>query len=142
MNPKVDNYLDIGCGRCKLVGTPDCKVKTWQAELVKLREIVLGTGLAEELKWSQPVYTFEGKNVLLMSAFKDYAFISFFKGVLLKDPGGFLISPGENSQSARHIRFSDVQQIVELEAILKDCIAEAIEIEKAGREVSFKKTDE
>ena len=142
LNPKVDNYLDVGCGRCKLVGTPDCKVKTWQAELVKLREIVQGTELVEELKWSQPVYTVNGKNVLLVSAFKDFAFVSFFKGALLKDAAGLLAAPGKDSQSDRRFEFTDVAQIVAIEDIIKDYIAEAIENEKAGKQVERKQTEE
>jgi uncharacterized protein YdeI (YjbR/CyaY-like superfamily) len=142
LNPLVDNYLDIGCGRCPLVGTPACKVKTWQAELIKLREIVLATELTEELKWKQPCYTFEGSNILMVSAFKDYAFISFFKGVLMKDPNDVLIAPTENIQSARQIRFTDIQQIVAQEAVLKAYIAEAIEVEKSGAKIEPKKTSD
>ncbi len=142
LNPLVDNYLDIGCGRCPLVGTPACKVKTWQAELIKLREIVLATELTEELKWKQPCYTFEGSNILIVSAFKDYAFISFFKGVLMKDPNDVLIAPTENIQSARQIRFTDIQQIVAQEAVLKAYIAEAIEVEKSGAKIEPKKTSD
>ncbi|MBT3337195.1 MAG: hypothetical protein HN855_09670 [Anaerolineae bacterium] len=141
-NPEVDNYLDIGCGRCSLVGTPACKVKTWQAELVRLREIVLASGLTEELKWKQPCYTFNGKNIVMVSAFNDYAFISFFKGVLMKDPKGILIASTENMQSARQIRFTNVEQVAELETILKVYIAEAVEVEKSGAKIEPKKTSD
>ncbi len=140
LNPLVDNYLDVGCGRCPLVGTPACKVKTWQDELVKLREIVLESGLTEELKWKQPCYTFEGRNILMVSAFKDYAFISFFKGALMKDPNGILVAPTENIQSARQIRFTSVAQVTELEAVLKTYIAEAVGVELSGAKIEPKKT--
>ncbi len=142
LNPLVDNYLDVGCGRCPLVGTPACKVKTWKAELVKLREIVLATGLTEELKWKQPCYTFEGSNILMVSAFNDYAFISFFKGVLMKDPNDLLVAPTENIQSARQIRFTDIRQVVAQEAVLKAYIAEAIAVEKSGAKIEPKKTSD
>lgn len=142
-NAGVDNYLAEGCGRCSLVGTPNCKVKTWQAELVALRALVLETGLVEELKWKQPCYTTHaGKNVLMVAAFKDYAFINFFKGVLLKDPAGLLVPAGENSQSALHIRFTNVEQIAALAPLIKDYIAEAIEVEESGKQVALKKTEE
>ncbi len=141
-NPKIDQYLEIGCGRCNLVGTPACKVKTWQEELKKLREIALNSGLTEELKWSQPCYTFEEKNILLVTAFKEYATISFFKGALMKDPQKLLIAQTENMQSARQIRFTDVQEILALETVLRDYINEAIEIEKSGAKVELKKTEE
>ena len=142
MNPKVDNYLAIGCGRCSLVGTPDCKVQTWPEELKKLRAIVLDCGLTEELKWRQPCYTFEKSNILLISAFKEYCTLSFFKGALLKDAKGILVAQTENVQSTRQIRFTHVEEIVELEPILKAYIHEAIEVEKAGLTVEHKKTSD
>ena len=141
-NPEVDNYLNVGCGRCPLVGTPACKVKTWQAELVKLREIVLEAGLTEELKWKQPCYTFEGKNIVLVSAFNDYAFVSFFKGTLMKDPNEILVTSTENMQAARQIRFTSVAQVVALETVLKAYIAEAVGVELSGAKIERKKTED
>jgi uncharacterized protein YdeI (YjbR/CyaY-like superfamily) len=142
MNPKVDNYLAEGCGRCPLVSTPRCKVKTWHEELEVLRSILVDTPLTEELKWSQPCYTFEKKNIVLMSAFKEYCALSFFKGSLLKDANGILIAQTENTQATRQIRFTNVQEIVELEPVLKDYIYEAIEVEKASLKVDYKDTTE
>lgn len=142
MNPQVDNYLAVGCGRCPLGGTPDCKVHNWTEPLVKLREILLECELTEEVKWSVPCYTVDGKNILLLSAFKNYCFISFFKGSMLKDPQGNLIQPTKNSQANRQLRFTDVAQVVELESIVKAYVQEAIEVEKAGLEVEYKKTSE
>ncbi|MEE8429252.1 MAG: YdeI/OmpD-associated family protein [Gammaproteobacteria bacterium] len=141
MNPKVDTYLAEGCGRCSLVNTPQCKVNTWPEELKELRRIILDCGLTEELKWSQPCYTYQKSNVVLMGAFKEYSALSFFKGALLKDVNSILQKPGENSQAARQIRFTDVQAIVEMEPILKAYIHEAIEVEKAGLKVDFKKKE-
>ena len=51
LNPQVDKYLIYGCMRCKYGGTPQCKVNSWRAELELLRQIVLETGLTEEIKW-------------------------------------------------------------------------------------------
>ena len=142
MNPKIDTYLAVGCGRCPLGNTPECKVHNWTEELETLREIVLESGLKEELKWGVPCYTFEENNIAIVSAFKEYCSISFFKGVLLKDANGILSKQGENSQSGRLVKFTDVEQIIEKEAILKDYIAEAIEIEKAGLKVEYKDVSE
>lgn len=142
MNPKVDIYFAAGCGRCPLGNTPDCKVNKWRGELEMLREIILDCGLKEELKWGVPVYTFEKNNILLIGAFKEYCVISFFKGALLKDAGGILIKPGENTQAGRVIRFTAVREIIELEPVLKAYIHEAVEVEKAGLKVEFKKTSE
>ncbi|MCB0634388.1 MAG: YdeI/OmpD-associated family protein [Lewinella sp.] len=142
MNPKIDNYLAEGCGRCPLGGTPQCKVHNWEEELTRLRDIILDCGLTEELKWGVPCYTFQESNILIMSAFKEYCAVSFFKGVLLQDAAGILDKPGENSKAARLIRFTDVQQIVDLETTIKEYIYEAVEVEKAGLKVAFKKNPE
>jgi uncharacterized protein YdeI (YjbR/CyaY-like superfamily) len=141
MNPKIDNYLAEGCGRCPLGGTPQCKVHKWTDILVELRRIVLECGLTEELKWSVPCYTFQNTNVLMVSAFNDYPFISFFKGVLLKDEQGMLVKNGEHTQSGRLVKFQNVQQVFALETALQTYIYEAIEIEKAGIKVPIQPND-
>lgn len=138
LNPKVDKYLADGCGRCPLMATPQCKVNAWPKELKQLRMIVLDCGLTEEVKWGVPCYTYEKNNVLVVSAFKEYSSLSFFKGALLRDPNGILVKPGENSQSARLVRFTSVREIKALEPILKSYILEAIEVEKNGLKVDFK----
>lgn len=127
-NPKVDFYFQ--------------KAKKWQAEQEKLREIALDCQLTEELKWGVPCYTFEKSNVVLIHAFKDYCAFLFHKGVLLNDPVGILIQQTENVQVARQIRFTDVEEIEEMEHVLKGYIAEAIEVEKSGLKVELKKTAE
>jgi uncharacterized protein YdeI (YjbR/CyaY-like superfamily) len=142
MNPKIDNYIAEGCGRCPLGGTSDCKVHQWSEELNTLRTILLDCGLTEELKWGVPCYTNQNKNIVLISALRKHCSFSFFKGVLLKDPNNILEKPGPNSQSDRVIKFTSVRQIVELENILKAYVSEAIEVEKAGLKVKFKKNPE
>jgi uncharacterized protein YdeI (YjbR/CyaY-like superfamily) len=128
MNPKVDGYIG--------------KNKKWQEELEKLRTIVLDCGLTEEVKWKVPCYTFENSNIVLIHVFKEYCALLFIKGALLKDPIGILIQQTKNTQAARQIRFTNVEEIVEMEPILKAYINEAIEVEKAGLEVDFKETSE
>lgn len=132
MIQEVDNYIDVGCGRCSLVGTPQCKVKTWTEELVLLREILNETELNEELKWSMPCYTINGKNVLILSAFKEFCSLNFFKGVLMKDKHSMLEKAGENSHAARLMKFTSPEQVTQNRAIIKAYILEAIEIEKKG----------
>jgi uncharacterized protein YdeI (YjbR/CyaY-like superfamily) len=139
-NPKVDAYLNEGCGRCVYFKTPKCKVKTWQKELITLRAIVLSCGFKEELKWSQPCYTYKNKNILLISTFKNYVALVFFKGSLLKDCDNLLVSPGINSQAVKQLRFTSLQDIIKLEPVIKSYLNEAIEIEKAGLKVNFKST--
>jgi uncharacterized protein YdeI (YjbR/CyaY-like superfamily) len=128
MNPKVDEFLS--------------KAKKWQEEFEKLRMIILDCGLTEELKWGKPCYTFQEGNIVLIHGFKEYCALLFIKGALLKDANGILIKQTENVQAGRQIRFTNVREIVEMETILKDYIYEAIEVEKAGLEVNFKKNTE
>ncbi|PJZ28716.1 YdeI/OmpD-associated family protein [Leptospira kmetyi] len=127
-NPKVDKYVE--------------KDKNWQKELVQMREIALGCKLEENLKWGCPCYTFEENNVVLIHVFKEYCAYLFFKGALMKDPQGILVQQTKNVQSARQIRFTDVKEIKKMKSVLKSYIQEAIEIEKSGQKVDFKKTDQ
>jgi uncharacterized protein YdeI (YjbR/CyaY-like superfamily) len=128
MNPKVDVYLS--------------KAKKWQEEFEKLRMIILDCQLTEELKWGVPCYTFQKRNIVLIHGFKEYCALLFFKGALLNDANGILIKQTENVQAGRQIRFTNVREIVEMETILKAYIYEAIEVEKVGLKVNFKKTTE
>jgi uncharacterized protein YdeI (YjbR/CyaY-like superfamily) len=116
------------------------KAKQWREELEKLRTIVLQCGLTEELKWYQPCYTFEDRNIVLIHGFKEYFALLFIKGVLLKDPRKLLIQQTENVQAGRQIRFTSLQEIIKLEPVLKAYIREAVEVEKSGLEVTMKKT--
>jgi uncharacterized protein YdeI (YjbR/CyaY-like superfamily) len=128
MNPKVEFYFK--------------KAKKWQEEFEKLRMIILDCQLTEELKWGCPCYTFQKSNIVLIHGFKEYCALLFFKGALLNDANGILIQQTENVQAARQLRFTSVREIVELETILKAYIYEAIEMEKAGLKVYFKKSTE
>ena len=74
----------------------------------------------------------------MVSALKEFCALSFFKGVLLRDEHGILEKPGENSQSSRLIRFTDIREIHKLQSVLKAYLFEAIELEKAGLKVDFK----
>lgn len=127
-NPKVDGFFK--------------KNGRWEAEFKKLRAILLDCPLNEELKWGVPCYTAEKRNVVLMHGFKEYCALLFVKGALLNDPDKILITQTENTQAARQVRFTNVQEITELAPILKMYINEAIEVEKAGLKVNFKKTAE
>lgn len=128
MNPKVDTFLN--------------RATKWREEFEKLRSIILGFPLTEELKWGKPCYSFQGGNVVLIHGFKQYCAILFFKGALLKDPKGILVQQTENVQAARQVRFTNVREIAQLEPTLKAYISQAIEAEKAGLEVSYKRTSE
>jgi uncharacterized protein YdeI (YjbR/CyaY-like superfamily) len=127
-SPKVDAFIS--------------KAKQWQREFEKLRSICLDSGLTEELKWGKPSYSLDGANIVLIHGFKEYCALLFFKGALLKDPKGVLIQQTENVQAARQIRFTNAQEIVQMASALKAYIQKAIEVEKAGLKVDYKKTSE
>jgi uncharacterized protein YdeI (YjbR/CyaY-like superfamily) len=118
------------------------KAQKWQKELEKLRTIILDCHLTEELKWGVPCYSFQEKNIVLIHIFKEYCALLFIKGALLHDANGILIQQTKNVQAGRQIRFANIQEIVEMETILKAYINEAIEVEKAGLKVNFKETTE
>jgi uncharacterized protein YdeI (YjbR/CyaY-like superfamily) len=128
MNPKVDFYF--------------AKTKKWHEELEVLRTIVLDCQLIEELKWGCPCYTFEDSKIVLIHVFKDYCALLFFKGALVQDPFEILVQQTKNTQATRQIRFTNAREILEMQASIKAYIADAIEVEKSGLEVSFKKTGE
>ena len=128
MNSNIDAYLS--------------KATQWRKELEKLRTILLGCHLTEELKWGKPCYMFQKSNVVILLPLKNYCALLFCKGSLLRDPQGFLIKAGENTQAARQLRFTSVREIVEMETILKTYLHNAIEVEKAGLEVIYKKTSD
>ncbi len=123
MNPKVDGYVR--------------KSSAWRDELGKLRTILIGCQLTEEVKWRHPCYTFGTRNIVITGRFKEYCALTFVKGALLKDLHGILKKPGENTRIARVIRFTGIQQILNLESILRDYIYEAIEVEKAGLKLTL-----
>lgn len=127
-NPKVDWFFN--------------KATKWQEEYDRLRTIVLDCGLTEELKWGCPCYTLEDSNVVLIHGFKEYCALLFMKGALLKDAKGILIQQTENVQVARQIRFTHVDEIADMESVLKSYIKEAIKIEKAGVKAPMKKTSQ
>lgn len=138
----VDLYLEDGCGRCSLAATPQCKVHKWTNELKLLREIVLESGLEEQVKWGMPCYTLKNKNILMIAAFKDYCSINFFKGSLLQDSEQLLVNAGENSQQAKLFKVQNINQITDNRTHLRNYIFEAIEIEKAGLKTTAKKVSD
>ena len=128
MNPKVDFFFE--------------KAEKWKEEFIELRKIALDCNLSEELKWGCPCYVLNKSNVVLIHGFKEYCALLLFKGALLKDTNSILIQQTENVQAGRQIRFTNIKEIKELAPVIKAYIYEAIEVEKAGLKVEFKKTAE
>jgi uncharacterized protein YdeI (YjbR/CyaY-like superfamily) len=127
-NPKVDAFLN--------------RTEKWRDEFEKLRRIVLACGLTEDLKWGQPCYTVQNKNIVVIHGFKEYCALLFFKGALLKDPRHILIQQTPNVQVPRQVRFTSIKEIAKLAPTLKAYIHEAVEVEKAGLKVKLKKTSD
>jgi len=123
----------------KRVDVAISQLTKWQAETKALRKIALETGLTEELKWGQPCYTLDGKNLFLIHSFKNYVAILFMKGVLMKDPKKILVQATENVQSARQIRFTTLAEVKTSAAVIKKYLNEAIAVEESGAQVPMKK---
>ena len=104
MKTEVDAYLS--------------NTQEWREETKKLIMIVRACGLTEELKWGKPCFTFQESNVVIIQGFKEYCALMFCKGALLKDSKGILKKPGENTQAARQILFTNFQEIARMEPIL------------------------
>jgi uncharacterized protein YdeI (YjbR/CyaY-like superfamily) len=118
------------------------KPRAWHDECARLRTILLEGGLAEQLKWGKPTYTVDGANIVLIMPLKQTCTLLFMKGALLKDPKGLLVQAGENSQSQRQMRFTAMAEIDKLEKAIKGLVKQAVEVEKAGLKVAFKKSSE
>jgi uncharacterized protein YdeI (YjbR/CyaY-like superfamily) len=137
----VDQYLLDGCGRCSKGGTPNCTVHKWHPILVAMRELAKECLLTEEVKWSVPCYTLNGKNVLMIHAFMEYCSIMFMKGSLLTDPENILYRQTENVTAGRQLRFTRIEDFLAQRERAKAFILEAIQLEEAGKKVE-KRTEE
>ena len=106
----------------------------WSTELTTLREILLDTGLKEEIKWGFPVYTLKGKNIAGLGAFKAYFGIWFFQGALLNDDANKLVNAQEGKTVAmRQWRMNSADEIDH--DLIHTYLEEAIENQKAGKEI-------
>ncbi len=116
----VDDYID--------------GAEYWQEELQLLRKILLSTDLVEEVKWGGPCYTYDGKNIVGMGAFKSYCGLWFFQGALLSDPDNVLVNAQEGKTKAlRQWRFESKKEIKSRS--IKAYIQEAIKQQLEGQEI-------
>jgi len=127
-NPKVDWFFD--------------KKGKWQEAYQELRALVLDCGLTEELKWGCPCYLIQKNNIVLIHGFKDYCALLFMQGALLTDTKNILVQQTKNVQSARQIRFTNIDDILKNKSTIKAYIKEAIKNDKAGLKVELKATTE
>jgi len=127
MKSKSTNVIDI-----------IAEMEPWVEELMLLREIILSTGLKEEIKWGGPIYTLDSKNVLAIGGFKNFATIWFHQGVFLSDPGKVLVNANEgNTRGLRQWRFTSMKEIKP--ALVKKYVMEAIKNAKEGKEIKPEK---
>lgn len=119
------------------------RAQEWHDEYKALRAIILkNEDLTEDYKWMHPCYTLNDKNVVLIHVFKDYCALLFHKGALLKDPEHKLIQQTKNVQAARQLRFTSLAQIEAESEMIAAYVDEAVEIERSGKKVEMKKTEE
>ena len=128
MNPTIDTIIH--------------KASRFKDLILELRKIILTLGLTEEIKWGKPCYSFESRNIVLIQPFKEYVALLFFKGAILNDPKNLLIKFGENTQSARQLRFTKVEDLIQMDTIIRTFTKEAMEIEKSGKKVVLQKSSD
>lgn len=115
------------------------KHEKWAKELELLREIILATGLVEAYKWSAPVYTENGKNVVGLGAFKNHMGIWFFQGALLKDDSKRLNNAQEGKTTAmRQWRFHGFEEVAEHAELIEKYVNEAKENWNKGKVIKPK----
>ena len=127
-HPKVDAFME--------------RTDQWKSEFELLRSLALDSGLSEDLKWGQPCYMLEGRNVFLIHGFKEYCAVLFMKGALMQDDEGLLIQQTQKVQAARQLRFTGVEEIREKSEQIAAYMQDAIEVEKAGLKVEMKPMQE
>ena len=128
----IEDYFSKGCGRCGRFATADCSTRRWARGLTGLRRICLAAGLAETAKWGHPCYMHEGRNIVVLGAFRGDFRISFFDAALMKDPEGVLEKQGANTRRPDMIRFADNAQVAEMEPVIVSYLREAMGYAEAG----------
>lgn len=118
------------------------RLKQWQEEFKILREIINETELTEDYKWMHPCYKLDDKNVVIIQDFKHYCALLFEKGAIMEDPYQSLIQQTKNVQAARQLRFESLDEVNQRRDEIKWYVEEAIRIEKSGKKVPIKKTED
>ena len=106
-----------------------------------MRRVLAGSAMKEECKWGKPVYTIDGRNIVVLQGFKEYFGLGFVKGALLKDPKKVLVQLGQ-VQAGRVMKFTSAKDITAKAATIRAYVREAIAVEKAGLRVEKKKTSD
>ena len=117
-NKRVDTYLKHS--------------ELWPAEVARLREVLLATGLTEDLKWGKPCYAHDGRNIVIVQEMKAFLALMFFKGALLTDPAGVLEEQGDNTRAARRMTFTSVEDVDRLAPTIAGYVNAAVAVEESG----------
>ena len=121
--------------RCDTVDDYIAQADRWRAELTRLREILVATGLEECIKWGAPCYTYAGRNVVGMAGFKSYFGLWFHQGALLADDAKVLINAQEGkTRSLRQWRMQSGADI--RPTIIRRYVREAVGLAREGRNVT------
>jgi uncharacterized protein YdeI (YjbR/CyaY-like superfamily) len=125
---KVDSFID--------------NLKQWQDEFKFFRTLLQESELTEDYKWMHPCYTLNNKNVVIVQDFKHYCALLFEKGAIMEDKYNSLIQQTKNVQAARQLRFESYAEVQERKDEIAWYIEEAIKVEKSGKKVPMKKTED
>ena len=110
----------------------------WVEANEKIQQVVNETELVKEFKWGGDVYTYNKKNVLAFSGFKNHFALWFYNGVLLKDSYHVLVNANEEKTKAlRQWRFNSADEIDVVK--VREYVLEAIQLVKDGKEIKPEK---
>jgi uncharacterized protein YdeI (YjbR/CyaY-like superfamily) len=132
MITQIDDYFAKGCGRCARFATADCSVQHWHAGVLALRDLCLGQGLVEVVKWGHPVYMHAGRNLAIIGAFRGDFRLTFMHAALLADPDGMLERQGPNTPQPDAMRFTDAAQVAAKSPAITGFLQQAMGFAAAG----------
>jgi uncharacterized protein YdeI (YjbR/CyaY-like superfamily) len=108
----------------------------WVPILSFLRDLILQTQLEEQMKWGIPTYSFQGKNLVGIAAFKNYVSLWFHQGALLQDEQHKLMNAQEGvTKALRQWRFKELKEALENESIILSYLEETIQNQANGLEI-------
>ena len=124
MKPEVTEYIRLN--------------PKWENELVALRTVLLSLNLKEDIKWGIPAYIHQNKNIIGLSAFKNYCGLWFHHGSFLKDEESILVNAQKDkTRGMRQMRFTNLADI-HID-VVKMYVIEAMLNSEAGKEIKPQK---
>src|SRR5690606_9578173 len=102
----------------------------WKEAAEKVQQVINELPLVKEFKWGGDVYTYNKKNVVAYSGFKNHFAIWFYNGVFLEDRDKVLLTASEGKTKAlRQWRFTSAEEIdpKKLKAYIEEAIQTVID---------------